>query len=88
MVDRRMETMLTGGMTTTQMPAESVERLLTAKGLDSWLKTVQKGIRAARRDGRTYFIGSTALAYFIETEQHVGTTFEARANGEVYKVEA
>lgn len=74
-------------MKTTQMPTESVERLLAAKGLDSWLKTVQKGIRSARRDGRTLYIGSTALAYFIETKRHVGTMFEARANGEVYKVE-
>ena len=70
------------------MSAESIDNLLAAKGLDSWLKTVQKGIRAARRDGRSYFIGTTALAYFVETECHVGTMFEATASGEVWKVEA
>lgn len=75
-------------MTKTQMAPAKVDELLAAKGLDSWLRTIQKGIKAARRDGRTYFIGATALAYFIETEAHVGTKFEARPTGEVFKVEA
>lgn len=68
------------------MPSEKVEELLAAKGVDAWLRTVQKGIRAARRDGQTYFIGTTAMAYFIEAEQHIGTRFEALPSGEVFKV--
>jgi hypothetical protein len=74
--------------TATQMPAEKVAALLSAKGLDAWLRTVAKGIKAARRDGRTYFIGTTALAYFVETEQHIGSRFMALPTGEVFKVTA
>lgn len=78
----------TEDMTTTQMPTESVERILTAKAsqLDSWTRTIQKGIKAAKRDGRTYFIGATYTSYFIDTEAGAGTKFEARPNGDVFKV--
>ena len=70
----------------TEMPAASVEKLLTSKGGDSWIKTLRRGIQAARRDGRSYYIGATALAYYIEAQpQPQGLRFVAHADGRVEK---
>jgi hypothetical protein len=73
-------------MTTTEMPAASVANLLGSKGGDAWVRTIRKAIVAARRDGIDYFVGFTALAYYIETSDCGGLRFIARADGRVEKV--
>lgn len=73
---------------TEPMPAEAVDRLVGTpeRRLDAWTRTVRRGILAARRDGRTYYVGTTALAYYVEAEpQPAGLRFVAHADGRVEK---
>lgn len=78
---------MSSAATITQMPAESVARLLASKGGDAWVKTLRNGITAARREGQDRYIGSTCMRFYIESvEPTQGLKFIAKADGTVLKV--
>lgn len=58
------------GADLTDMPTESVEKLLKAKAADlTWFtRTVRNAIRGARRNGVTYYVGRTYTGAHIATD--------------------
>lgn len=58
---------------------------------DPLTKTIRNAYQAAKRDGRTRYVGNTYLSFFIETDpertevrQH--GAFKIEADGTVYKI--
>jgi hypothetical protein len=81
--------MSSAATTATQMPAESVARLLASTGGDAWIKTLRNAVKGAKRDGQDRYVGFTHLTYFIEKGEPattIGLRFIAKADGTVLKV--
>lgn len=77
------------GATLVAMPAASIDALLRARAgdLDFHKRTIRNAIRAARRQGRTLYVGRTATGAYINADASALPVVDvaALADGTVYR---
>ena len=65
---------------------------IPSKGIDSWTRTIRNAYLAAVRTGVPHYVGATALAYFIETDEadlavQTGGQLKVMPDGSVFKAD-